>query len=42
MKAILLQILYSGGVVVLIIGTCELIDLLIKTIKKLLRNDKHK
>jgi len=42
MKAILLHLLYSGGIVVLIIGTYELIDTIIKTVQKLLRNDRHK
>jgi hypothetical protein len=42
MKAILLHLLLSIGIVVLIIGTYELIDTIIKTVKKLLRNDKHK
>jgi hypothetical protein len=42
MKAILLHLLLSIGIVVLIIGTYELIDTIIKTVKKLPRNDKHK
>jgi uncharacterized protein YoxC len=42
MKAILLHLLLSVGFVVLTIGLCELIDKISKTVKKLLRNDKHK